>query len=166
MKLSAFLEFHYYYVSRELLNALFEKVQLSVLKKGNTKQFVPDSLKFHWHRFSNISASLRWTAAVILSLYIGRLHSPSSVVRHPHSWNIFSSETAGPIKAKFHIEPQWDGEMKVCSGGLGHMTKMSTMPKYGKSPLKIFSRTKGPMTLGQWPLKSALTCLYLPCQEN
>ena len=23
--------------------------------------------------------------------------------------NIFSSETTGPIKAKFHVEPPWDG---------------------------------------------------------
>ena len=31
---------------------------------------------------------------------------------------------------------------------LGHMTKMVTMPIYGKNPLKIFSETKRPMTLG------------------
>ena len=39
--------------------------------------------------------------------------------------------------------------MKVCSNGLGHMTKMAAMPIYGKNPLKIFfSRTRRPMTLG------------------
>ena len=32
--------------------------------------------------------------------------------------------------------------------GLGHITKMAPMPIYGKNPLKIFSGTKGPMTLG------------------
>ena len=37
---------------------------------------------------------------------------------------------------------------KVCSWGLGHMTKMAAMPIYGKTLKKIFfSRTKGPMTL-------------------
>ena len=46
------------------------------------------------------------------------------------------------------MEPQWDGGTKVCSRGLGHMTKMAATPIYGKNPSKIvFSRTKGPMTL-------------------
>ena len=39
--------------------------------------------------------------------------------------------------------------MKVCSNGPGHMTKMATMPIYGKNPLKIFfSRTRRPITSG------------------
>ena len=62
--------------------------------------------------------------------------------------NIFSSETTGPIEAKFHMESQWDGGMKVYTRGLGHMTKMTAMPIYGENPSKIFfSRTKRPMTL-------------------
>ena len=62
--------------------------------------------------------------------------------------NIFSSETTGPIKAKFHVEPPWDGEMKVCSSGPGHMTKMAAMPIYDKNLIKIFfSRTKRLMAL-------------------
>ena len=52
--------------------------------------------------------------------------------------NIFSSETTGPIEAKFHMEPPWDGGTKVYSNGLGHMTKMVAMPIYGKH-LKISS---------------------------
>ena len=52
--------------------------------------------------------------------------------------NIFSSETTGPIEAKFHVEPPWDGETKVCSNGPGQMTKMAVMPIYGKN-LKISS---------------------------
>ena len=46
--------------------------------------------------------------------------------------NIFS-ETTGPIEAKFHVEPPWEGGTKVCSNGPGHMTKMTTMPIYGKN---------------------------------
>ena len=62
--------------------------------------------------------------------------------------NIFS-ETAGPIKAKFYMEPPWVRGMKVCSGDMGHMTKMAAMPIYRKNPLKVlFSGTKVPMTLG------------------
>ena len=49
--------------------------------------------------------------------------------------NIFSSETTGPAEAKFCMEPPWDGGTKVCSNGLGHMTKMAAMPIYGKNLL-------------------------------
>ena len=47
--------------------------------------------------------------------------------------NIFSSETTGPIEAKFHMERSWDGGTKVCSNGPGHMTKVAAMPIYGKN---------------------------------
>ena len=47
--------------------------------------------------------------------------------------NIFSSETALPIKAKFYVEPPWEGGTKVCINGPGHMTKMAAMPIYGKN---------------------------------
>ena len=76
---------------------------------------------------------------------IGR--PPSSVCR-PHSLNIFSSETTGPIEAKFHMESPWDRGTKVCSNGPGHMTKVAAMPIYSKNLKKIFfSGTKRPMTL-------------------
>ena len=68
---------------------------------------------------------------------------PASVRRRPSSTfsNIFSSETAWPIKAKFYVEPPWEGGTKVYIHGPGHMT----MPIYGKNPSKIFSRTCGPI---------------------
>ena len=46
------------------------------------------------------------------------------------------------------METPKDAGTKVCSNGLGHMTKMATSPMYGKTPLKIFFRTRRPMTLG------------------
>ena len=55
------------------------------------------------------------------------------VVRRPHSLKIFSSETNGPIKVKFHMELLWDRGTKVCSNGPGHLTKMAAMPIYGKN---------------------------------
>ena len=59
---------------------------------------------------------------------------------------IFFSETAGPIKAKFYVEPPWVGGTIFCSRHLGHMTKMAATPIYGKNPSKIFfSRTGGPI---------------------
>ena len=55
--------------------------------------------------------------------------------------NIFS-ETAGPIKAKFHVESPWEGGRKVKhkhdqDGCHAHI-------KYNKT-LKIFSRIRSPM---------------------
>ena len=53
--------------------------------------------------------------------------------------NFFSLETAGPIEAKFHVDPPWDQEMKECSNGPGHMTSMAAMPIYGKNLKKSSS---------------------------
>ena len=50
--------------------------------------------------------------------------------------NIFSSETAWPIKAKLYVEFPWEGGTKVYINGTGHMTKMAVMPIYGKHLLK------------------------------
>ena len=70
---------------------------------------------------------------------------PSSV-RRPQCSKIFFSETAGPVKAKFYVEPPWVGGTIFCSRHLGHMTKMAATPIYGKNPSKIFfSRTGGPI---------------------
>ena len=66
------------------------------------------------------------------------LRRPTVVVRTIS--NIFSSETAWPIKAKFYVEPPWEGGTKVCINGPGHMTKMAAMPIYGKN-LKKSSET-------------------------
>ena len=41
---------------------------------------------------------------------------------------IFSSETTETTEVKFHVEHPWDGGTKVCTRGLGHMTKMAAMP--------------------------------------
>ena len=72
---------------------------------------------------------------------------PSSVVVRPFTFsNMFSSETAWPIKAKFYVEPPWEGGTKVYINGPGHKTKMAATPIYGKNPSKIFfSRTGGPI---------------------
>ena len=55
-----------------------------------------------------------------------------SVVRPPFQ-KIFFSETAWPIKAKFYVEPPWEGGTKVYINGPGHMTKMAAMPIYSKN---------------------------------
>ena len=57
------------------------------------------------------------------------------VVRRPfvHIFKHLLSKTAWPIKAKFYVEPPWEGVTKVCINGPGHMTKMAAMPIYGKN---------------------------------
>ena len=57
----------------------------------------------------------------------------SSSVRPSTFSNIFSCETARPIKAKFYVEPPWEGGTKIYINGPGHMTKMAAMPIYGKN---------------------------------
>ena len=66
------------------------------------------------------------------------LRRPSARHRPPFS-NVFSSETAWPIKAKFYVEPPWEGGTKVYIFGPGHMTKMVAMPIYGKNLKKSSS---------------------------
>ena len=65
------------------------------------------------------------------------------VVCHPPFSKSFS-RTAWLNKAKFHIEPHWDGGTKICSRSLGHMTKMAAMPVYGQ-------KSSSPEPKGQWP---------------
>ena len=71
----------------------------------------------------------------------GHGHSLTLVQSHSDSAfsNFFSLETARPVEAKFHVKPPWDGGMKECSNGLGHMTHMAAMPIYGKNLKKSSS---------------------------
>ena len=63
----------------------------------------------------------------------------------PSQFSNISSETAWPIKAKFYVEPPWEGGTKVCINGPGHITKMAAMP-YMVKTLKIFSGSGGPIS--------------------
>ena len=60
-------------------------------------------------------------------------------------YTFFPTSWSWPIKAKFHVEPPWEGATKVCINGPGYMTKMLKC-LYGKNLKKIF-RTKSPMIL-------------------
>ena len=79
--------------------------------------------------------------------YIYYLHS-ATLKYLPATLNLteIPAETAWPIKAKFYVEPPWEGGMKVYINGPGHMTKMAATPIYVKKPSKIFfSRTRWPI---------------------
>ena len=66
---------------------------------------------------------------------MARLLSVCLCVVCSHFADVFSSGTTGQIEVKFHVEPPWDGGMKVCIRGPGHMTKLAAMPIYGKNLL-------------------------------
>ena len=76
--------------------------------------------------------------------------------------NLFSLETARPIKATFPVEPPWYGGTKVCLNGLGHMTNIAVIPRYGKIIKKnlLLGNQKSDdletwyATLGTWVLPS------------
>ena len=63
---------------------------------------------------------------------------------------MFSSETAGPIEAQFHVEPPWDGGTKVCSNGPGHMTKVAAKPIYGQNLKNLLLRNQKADDLETW----------------
>ena len=63
--------------------------------------------------------------------------------------NKVTSETTRPFELKFHMKTPYDRLAKINTKCTGHMTKMATMPIYGKNPLNVFfSGTKKPMALG------------------
>ena len=61
--------------------------------------------------------------------------------------NDFSSETTGPIATKVHMQPTGKGGKKVYIFGPGHMTKMASMPIYGKN----LKKSSSPEPLGRLP---------------
>ena len=85
-----------------------------------------ERLQDHWSSgFYKLTCALAHRRAYSIPM------DPASVVRRrrrPQCSNIFFSETAWPIKAKFYVEPPWVGGTKVCSRHLGHMTKMAVTP--------------------------------------
>ena len=83
--------------------------------------------------------------------------------RRPPFSNIFSSETAWPIKAKFYVEPPWEGGTKRYINCPGHMTKMAAMPIYGKTLKNLLLQNQKSYDLETWHVASgtqALQSLY------
>ena len=90
------------------------------------------------------------------------IHWPwSKVTEIQHFSNFFSWENAGPIEAKYHVEPQWDRGTKICSNGLGPLTKIAAMPIYGKNMKNSSSWNQNADDLES--LYSASGTQVLPC---
>ena len=77
--------------------------------------------------------------------------------------NIFYFETTVPIEVTVHVKPHWDRGKKVCSNGLGHMTKMAAMPIYGKTLKNLLFWNQKADALETWRAVSGarvLPCLF------
>ena len=77
--------------------------------------------------------------------------------------NVFFSETAWPIKAKFYVKPPWEGGTKVYINGPGHMTKTAAMPIYGKNLKNLLLQNQKSYDLETWYVAlgtKALQSLY------
>ena len=75
--------------------------------------------------------------------------------------NLFFLETAWPIEANLHVEPPWDGKMKLCSNGPGHMANMAAMAIYGKNLKKLLFWNQTADDLTSWYAASCTR--VLPC---
>ena len=75
---------------------------------------------------------------VCFMLYLDKISGERLQDHWSSGSNIFS-ETAWPIKAKFYVEPPWEGGTKVYIKGPGHMTKIPAMLIYGKNLKKSSS---------------------------
>ena len=94
---------------------------------------------------------------------VRRPSSSSSIVRPFTISNVFSSETAWPINAKFYVEPPWEGVTKIYINGPGHMTKMAARPIYGKTLKNLLLKNQKSYDLETWHVASgaqALQSLY------
>ena len=74
-----------------------------------------------------------------------------------------SSETDWPIKAKFYVEPPWEGGTKVYMNRSGHMAKMAAMPIYGINLKNLLLQNRKSYDLEIWHVvlwTQALQSLY------
>ena len=91
-----------------------------------------------------------WKAPRELIVYCtGILHCRSVHNFKRHLWNDWA------VVAKFPIQPPGPLGMKSCYNGLGHMTKIATMPIYGKKTLKIFY-----FRTNRWPWNLVCSIVY------
>ena len=73
--------------------------------------------------------------------------------------NIFCSVTAWTIKAKFYVEPHWEGGTKVYINGPGHLTKMAATPICGKTFENLLLQNRRSYDLETWLVASGTQAL-------
>ena len=58
----------------------------------------------------------------------------STLIQNSHMLTVLNIlKATGPVETIFHVEPPGVEEAKICSNHPGHMTKMASMPIYGKN---------------------------------
>ena len=77
--------------------------------------------------------------------------------RCPQCSNIFSSETTRPIKAKFHVEPFWEGGTKVKASRTGSpITLKLGMQHWGLKFFQVYINVDPGLTLTYFTGRSNL----------
>ena len=66
----------------------------------------------------------------------------------------FSSENTGPISIKFHMQPLGKGGKKIYIFCPGHITKMATLPIYGKNLKNLLLQNHQADCLETWYVAS------------
>ena len=89
-------------------------------------------------------------------LTVPRRSSVCPSIWRPHSLNIFSLETTGPIEAKFHMESPWDGGTKVYSKPWSHDQDGRHICPYMVKTLKKSSSPDPGLTLTYFTARSNL----------
>ena len=122
-------------------------LSLMLLYGKKVKQWIFQKLL--WSVMSELVDTINYMSTWTYMNIKGQGHSMTLVQGQLDSTfsNFFSLETARPIEAKFHMEPPWDRETKVCSNDVGHMTSMAAMPIYGKN----LKKSSSPEPKGRWP---------------
>ena len=73
------------------------------------------------------------------------------------SSNLFFSKTVGQFGTKVHMKAWRRIDMKINTNELGHMTKMATMPIYGKN----LKKSSSPEPIDQWPWNLVCSIVYV-----
>ena len=64
------------------------------------------------------------------------------------------------------MEPPWEGGTKVYMNGPGHMTKMATMPIYGKNLKNLLLQNQKPYDLESWHVASRTQALKVYINDD
>ena len=157
------------YMLCKYVNKDFKKIAFETLIAHLSQRFIGELIGYPWsvvvvlrrpsvHNFKRLLFCNRLanqSQRFIVELIGYPWSASSSFVVHPSTIsNVFFSVTAWPFKAKFFVEPPWEGGTKVYINGLGHMTKMAAMPIYGKN----FKKSSSPEleVLWSWNLACSI----------
>ena len=127
------------------------RLPLSNLTVNNPRKYITSDFQYTCI-ISSPEPKAHWWA-----YRIGR--TPSSAVCHPHSLNIFFSETTGPTEAKFHMESSQNGERKFVQMVLVTWPRLPPCPYMVKTLKNLLLRNQNVDDLETWYAASSTRVL-------